>query len=130
MGLAFLSQEWLDRQRELDQDGPAVPGASGRIQHVVTLGRKEEVGYVTTFADGRIVANDLGTVDDADVTLIASRADAVATLRGELDPDVAFMRGQVKMRGDMTTLLRLMPRDSSPEVRDARATLAAETDLD
>ena len=49
---------------------------------------------------------------------VLTRADAVATLRGELDPDVAFMRGQVKMRGDMATLLRLMPpRPPGPPLR-------------
>ena len=65
MGLELLSPAWLDRQRQLDQDGPEVPGASGRFQHVVALGRKEEVAYVTTIVDGRITTNELGTDPDA-----------------------------------------------------------------
>ena len=131
MGLRFLSQEWLDRQRELDQGAPARPGASGRFQHVVTIGRKEEVAFVATVVDGRTTTSELGRADDDDVdaTLIVTYADAVAMLRGELEPDVAFMRGEMKLRGDMATLLAVLPGWVTPEARAARATLAAETDL-
>jgi predicted lipid carrier protein YhbT len=130
VGLQLFSQEWLDRQRELDQDGPEVPGASARIQHVVTLRRKEEVAWVTTVVDGRTTASELGRADDVDLTLLATREVALALLGGELHPDVAFMRGQLKLRGSMKALLTLLPRTNDPRVRAARATLAAETDLD
>ncbi len=129
MGLALGSQEWLDRLRELDQTGPVVPGATARVQNVVSLGRKQEVAFVTTVVDGRITAGEPGRADDVDLTLIASHADAVAMLQGELHPDVAFMRGELKLRGSMRSLLLLLPRTNDPEVRAARAVLAAETDL-
>lgn len=129
MALAHLSQEWLDRQRELDQDGPLVPGVSARVQQVVAIGRKEEVAWVDTVVDGRLAASELGRSDDVDLTLMAPRAVAVDILTGALHPDVAFMRGQLKLRGSMRVLLTLLPRTNAPEVRAARATLAAETDL-
>jgi len=129
VALAFLSQEWLDRQRQLDADVPLVPGATARVQQVVALRRKEEVAWVDTIVDGRRTASELGRADDVDLTLIATREVAVSVLEGTLAPDVAFMRGELKLRGSMRHLLALLPGMVGPEARAARAALAAETDL-
>ena len=125
----YLSQEWLDRQRELGQDLPRDPGASAVVQHVVTGGPDGDVRYVLTVEDGVVSAASLGTDGDADVTLTTTYADSVAILHGELDANAAFMQGRVKVVGAMGRLLPLMVLGRTPEHAAARAALAAETDL-
>ncbi len=125
----YLSQEWLDRQRDLGRDLPREAGSSAVVQHVVTGGPDGEVRYVLTVEDGITVAADLGSDADADVTLTTTYADAVAILQGELDANAAFMQGRVKVVGDMGRLLPLMVLGRTTEREAARSALAAETDL-
>ena len=114
---AFLSEPWFERQRTLGADLPERPGASGRVQHVVTGTPEGEVRYVITVADGRTAEVSVGGDDSADVTYTNTHADALALAIGELDPSVLFMQGRTKMAGDMGTVLALMPVTRSAEYR-------------
>jgi predicted lipid carrier protein YhbT len=125
----YLSQEWLDRQRDLGRDLPQEAGSSAVVQHVVTGGPDGEVRYVVTVEDGVVAGAVLGADADADVTLTTTYADAVAILQGELDANAAFMQGRVKVVGDMGRLLPLMVLGRTTEREAARSALAAETDL-
>lgn len=125
----YLSQEWLDLQRELSGQLPERPGASARMQYVVTGTPEGDVRYATVIVDGRIAEATLGTDPEADVTLTATHADAVQILRGELEANTAFMQGRMKVTGDMGTLLSLMPLTQSPEYRAVQAEVASRTDL-
>ena len=114
---AFLSDGWFDRQRTLGAELPERPGATARVQHVVTGTPDGEVRYVLTIVDGRTTDVVVGADDTADVTFTNTLADAQALAQGELDPSVLFMQGRTKMAGDMGKVLALMPVTRSAEYR-------------
>lgn len=126
---AFLSQEWCDAHRSLGADLPERPGASARLQVVVTGAPAGEVRYVQHIEDGRIVECALGHDADADVTLTQTYADAVLILRGDLDASAAFMQGRVKVTGNMGRLMAVMPFLQSHEHQAMAAAVAAQTEL-
>ncbi|MFL6205983.1 MAG: SCP2 sterol-binding domain-containing protein [Acidimicrobiales bacterium] len=113
--MPFLSDGWLELLRGLGADLPERPGASARVQHVVTGAPDGEVRYVHTLVDGRTSALEAGGDDAADVTFTNTYADAQALARRELDPSVLFMQGRTKMAGDMGRVLALMPVIRSEE---------------
>lgn len=127
--VAFLSQEWLDLQRSLATAVPDRPGATARVQVVVTGGPDGEVSYVQTFEDGRLISCRLGRDDTAEVTLTQVWRDAVAIAAGELALEVAFMQGRVKVTGNMGALLAVQPVIQSPAYRAVLAELGARTEL-
>ena len=114
---AFLSEGWFEHLRTHGAELPERPGASGRVQHVVTGTPDGEVRYVITVADGRAADVAVGGDDSADVTYTNTHADALALAAGELDASVLFMQGRTKMAGDMGTVLALMPVTRSAEYR-------------
>lgn len=130
---AYLGDEWLALRAEVEADLPRLDGASARLQHVVAgvpgVAGKGEVKYALVVADGVVVEAVPGVDAEADATLTTTYPDAVAILRGELDPNAAFMQGRVKVVGDMARLLPLLPLERTPERVAARAALAERTDL-
>ena len=126
---AFLSPEWVELQAQLAADLPERPGASARLQIVVTGAPEGEVAYVQQIEDGRLTATSLGRDDAADVTLTQTHPDAVAIARGDLDANAAFMQGRVKVTGNMGSLMALMPLTQSPEYQAFLAALAEQTDF-
>ncbi|MGH9085274.1 MAG: SCP2 sterol-binding domain-containing protein [Acidimicrobiales bacterium] len=126
---AFLSAEWLELQPQLAADLPERPGASARMQIVVTGTPEGEVAYVQQIEDGRLTAASLGRDDAADVTLTQTHADAVAIARGDLDANAAFMQGRVKVTGNMGSLMALMPLTQSAEYQTFLAGLAEQTEF-
>ena len=113
----ILSDRWFERQRTLGADLPERPGATARVQHVVTGTPDGEVRYVVTIVDGRTTDVLVGADDTADVTFTNTHADALALVQGDLDPSVLFMQGRTKMAGDMGKVLALMPVARSAEHR-------------
>jgi hypothetical protein len=127
--VAFLTQEWLDLQRTLAEGLPERPGATARLQVVVTGGPGGEVGYVQAIEDGRLVEGTLGKDAAADVTLTQAHADAVAIAKGELDANAAYMQGRVKVVGNVGSLMAVMPLTQSAEYQALVADLAAQTEF-
>lgn len=125
--VAFLSDAWFDIVRSLGTELPERPGATARVQHVVTGGPDGEVRYLHAVVDGRTTELAVGSDDSADVTFTNTYADAQALARGELDPSVLFMQGRTKMAGDMGKVLALMPVVRSEEQRQLLATAAKQT---
>jgi putative sterol carrier protein len=125
----FLTQEWLDLQRALAGALPERPGASARLQIVVTGTPDGEVRYLQVMEDGRLVEAALGAAGPVDATLTETYDDAVAIARGELDANVAFMQGRVKVVGDMGHLMAIMPVLQSAAYRDVVAALAERTEV-
>lgn len=125
--VAFLSEAWLELVRDLGAELPERPGASARVQHVVTGTPDGEVRYVHTVVDGRTTELALGADDRADVTYTNTYADAQALVRGELDPRILFMQGRTKMAGDMGKVLALMPVTGSDEQRSLLAKVSKQT---
>lgn len=114
----FLSQEWLDETRKMAEGQPERMGASARLQYVLT-GAPEggEVRYYWVIVDGKLVESGLGDLDDAEITLTLSHADATLIQQGELDSNAAFMQGRVKVTGNTPKLMALLPITQSPEYK-------------
>lgn len=127
--VTHLSQAWLDLQREVIGDLPERPGASARVQYVVSGAPDGEVRYTQDIVDGRVAATALGTDLEAEVTFAQTYDDAVQIARGTLDANAAFMQGRVKVVGDMGKVMALMPMTSSDEYRAALAEVASRTDF-
>ena len=113
----FLSQEWLDETRALAADQPERPGASAKMQYVVTGGPDGDVSYYWVLENGKLLESKTGTLDEAEVTLTQSYEDAVKVQKGELDANAAFMQGRVKVTGNMAKLMALLPLTNAPEYK-------------
>jgi alkyl sulfatase BDS1-like metallo-beta-lactamase superfamily hydrolase len=117
----WLTQEWMDEQSTLAQDQPERPGATARMQYVVTGGPEGDIRYYWVLEDGHIRENRLGTLDDAELTLTQSYEDALRIQKGELDEQAAFMQGRIKVEGNMAKLMALLPITSSLEYRELQS---------
>ncbi|MEA3075167.1 MAG: hypothetical protein QOF60_75 [Actinomycetota bacterium] len=124
----WLTQEWLDEQTRLSADQPDRPGASARMQYVISGGPDGEIRYYWVLEDGHLRENSLGTLDDAELTLTQSYEDALKIQQGELDEQAAFMQGRIKVEGNMAKLMALLPITSSPEYRDLQTKIREITD--
>lgn len=113
----YLSPEWIDEARALADSQPERPGASARMQYVVTGGPDGDIKYWWRLEDGKLRESALGSLDDADFTMTLSYADSVKIQQGELDANAAFMQGRMKVTGNMGKLMQLMPLTNSPEYK-------------
>ena len=113
----YLTQEWLDESRKLAEGQPERPGASARMQYVVTGGPEGDIKYFWVLENGKLAQSELGSLDDADFTMTLTYDDSVKVQKGELDANAAFMQGRMKVSGNMGKLMQLMPLTNSPEYR-------------
>jgi SCP-2 sterol transfer family len=128
----WLTQEWFDETGAMGADPSPPwwpPGPAARIQVEVTGGPDGDVSTHLELADGRLVSRAPGAVDAADVTLTTVWQDAVAMQRGELDPNVAFMQGKLKVAGSMGVLIALLPVARTPEYQDLRGRIESVTEF-
>jgi predicted lipid carrier protein YhbT len=123
----YLSQAWLELQLVVTKDLPERPGATARVQHVVTGAPEGEVRYHQSVVDGRLAEVGLGDDPAAEVTLTQTYADAREVASGELDASAAFMQGRTKVVGDMGKVMALMPVTQSTEYQNALAELNRQT---
>jgi predicted lipid carrier protein YhbT len=113
----WLTQEWLDEGKVLAEGQPERPGASARLQYVVTGGPEGDIRYYWVLENGRLLESQLGELDDPEVTLTQSYEDAMRIQKGELDANAAFMQGRVKVTGNMAKLLAMLPITNSAEYK-------------
>jgi len=113
----WLSQEWLDEGKKLAEGQPERPGATARMQYVVTGGPDGDVDYYWILENGKLLESKLGLLEDAEVTLTQSHEDAMRIQKGELDANAAFMQGKVKVTGNMAKLMALLPITNSAEYK-------------
>ena len=125
----YLSQEWLDVQKDLAQEFPERPGATARMQYVVTGAPGGDAKYYSVIQNGTIVENTVGEDPQAEFTLTATYDDSVKVLKGELDANAAFMQGRMKVTGNMGKLMSLMPLTQSPEYKAIQAKVADQTEF-
>jgi alkyl sulfatase BDS1-like metallo-beta-lactamase superfamily hydrolase len=125
----YLSQEWHDETRALADSQPERPGASARMQYVVTGGPEGDVKYYWILQDGKLLESSLGEVDDSDFTMTLTYADSVKVAKGELDANAAFMQGRMKVSGNMAKLMQLMPLTNSPEYKSLQDDIRKITDF-
>lgn len=125
----YLTQEWMDRAKELAQDFPETPGATVRMQQVVTGAPEGDAKYYTVIENGKTLEQQVGEDPEAEVTLTNTYDDAVKIMKGELDANAAFMQGRVKVTGNMAKIMSLMPLTSKPEYKQIQEKLKAETEF-
>jgi hypothetical protein len=123
----FLSQGWLDAQRDAGEGLPARPGATGTLQVTVTGAPAGDVTYWLRFEGGRLVDGRLGPAPAPEVEAVAPFALAAELADGDGDPAPAFMQGRMKVAGDQALLLRLLAVMGTPEYGAAARALAART---
>lgn len=115
----YLSQEWLDEVMKLAEDQPERPGASARMQYVVTgVPEEGDVQYYWILENGKLQENRRGELPDADFTITTTYEDSKKIQEGELDANAAFMQGRMKVTGNMGKLMSLMPLTQSPEYKE------------
>ena len=124
----WLTQEWMDEQTKLAADQPERPGASARMQYVINGGPDGDIRYYWVLEDGHLRENQLGSIDDAELTLTQSYDDAKKVQQGEIDEQAAFMQGRVRVEGNMAKLMALLPITSSPEYRELQDKIRAITE--
>ena len=113
----WLTQDWLDEQRRLAETQPERPGATARMQYVVTGGADGDIKYYWVLDNGKLLQSELGELSGAEVTLTVTYDDAMKIQQGELDPNAAFMQGRIKVTGNMAKLMALLPITNSPEYK-------------
>jgi putative sterol carrier protein len=124
----FLSQEWLDLQKDLAQAFPERPGATAHMQYKITGAPDGDVSFYTVIENGKIVENSIGEDAAAEFTMAVTYDDFVKTSKGELDANAAFMQGRLKVTGNMGKLMSLMPLTQSPEYKDISAKVNEQTE--
>ncbi len=125
----WLTQEWLDEERRLAESQPERPGASSRMQYVVTGGPEGEVRYYWVLENGKLLDSQMGDLSDPEVTLTTNYDDAMKVQQGELDANAAFMQGRIKVTGNMAKLMALLPITNSPEYKQFQEELRAVTEF-
>ncbi len=123
----FLGEDWFDRLREGTHDLPVVDGASADVLLEVPKAPAGDVRVRLVVADGRIESTEADPTDDPPLTLRCSHDVATALARGELSVAEAFMRGQLKVDGDMAAMHRILPLTADVAFVSLLAGLAADT---
>jgi alkyl sulfatase BDS1-like metallo-beta-lactamase superfamily hydrolase len=124
-----LSQEWLDESKKLAEGQPERPGASARMQYVVTGGPDGDIKYYWILENGKLQESKLGEMPDPEVTLTQSYEDAMKIQKGELDANAAFMQGRVKVTGNMAKLMSLLPLTNAPEYKQLQEQIQGITEF-
>src|SRR5579864_9520300 len=124
----WLTQEWLDETRKMSESQPERPGASARMQYVVTGGPDGDIEYYWVLENGKLLDSKLGRLEDAEVTLTTAYPDALKIQKGELDANAAFMQGKVKVTGNMAKVMSLLPITNAPEYKQLQTEIAEITE--
>ncbi len=92
----YLTQEWLDETGKMADSQPERPGASARMQYVITGGPEGDIKYYWILENGKILESKLGELPDSDFTMTLTYDDSVKVQKGELgSPSPERRRGAV-----------------------------------
>jgi putative sterol carrier protein len=125
----WLSQEWFDETRKMADSQPERPGASAKMQYVVSGGPDGDVKYYWVLDNGKLIESQLGELSDAEVTMTMTYDDAMKIQKGELDANAAFMQGRIKVSGNMAKLMALMPLTNAPEYKELQKQIQEVTEF-
>ena len=104
----FLSEDHMAAgTTALNEDAgfaSAMNGVDLSLQFTVTDAPSGEIDYYLTVGDGAAVLA-LGTLDDADASVGSDYETAAAIAKGELNVQMAFMTGKIKVGGNMAKVM-------------------------
>ncbi|MEN8041269.1 MAG: SCP2 sterol-binding domain-containing protein [Actinomycetota bacterium] len=104
----FLSEEHFTAAHEALNSDPgfqnAIANVDLSVQFDVSDGPGGEVTYYLNIADGAAETN-LGPLEGADVTVSSDHATSQAISKGELNVQMAFMTGKIKVGGNMAKIM-------------------------
>ncbi len=104
----FLSEEHMvEGTNALNADAgfkDAMANVELGLQFNVTDGPNGPVDYYLSVADG-VATLALGTLDDADASVGSDYETAAAIAKGELNVQMAFMTGKIKVGGNMAKVM-------------------------
>ena len=104
----FLSEDHFNAAREGLISDPgfqnAIANVDLSVQFDVSGAPEGEVSYYLKVADGS-VETDLGGLDGADVTVSSDYETSQAIAKGELNVQMAFMTGKIKVGGNMAKIM-------------------------
>jgi hypothetical protein len=124
----FLSDEWMAEVGRLAADRPERAGVSALVHTVVTGGPDGDVTWACRIEDGRVVESAPADGETPDFTLTLPYELAVEIQQGDLDPNVAFMRGRMKFAGESGIFLSVMSLTATPEYADLQERVRAVTE--
>jgi putative sterol carrier protein len=107
LGVQFLSEDYM---REASERLTASTGFSKAITNVglglqFTVTRDDgDISYYLSVADGSATMAR-GELAGADATITSNYETAVALSKGEMNTQMAFMTGKIKVAGNMATLM-------------------------
>ena len=103
---------------------PGRPSVTARIQgRVAGRARGSEKVVTIELVDGEVTSVQPAVAEAPDVVLALNIEDAQLMLAGELEPNVAFMQGRLKVNGSMGVVLQLLPIARTPEFAASLSTL-------
>ena len=130
----FLSDEWMTAAKEIRQK------YAGQTTKVTQSLKINQVVTGAPFGDGTVqsyldtssgdVVMDLGSLEDADVTVTTDYATAKAIFVDQ-NPQAgmqAFMSGKIKVQGDMAKLMAMQQGAPDPKAAEIAARIQAITD--
>jgi putative sterol carrier protein len=104
----FLSEEHFSAANEGLNSDPgfqnAIANVDLSVQFDVTGAPEGEVSYYLKVADG-VTQTELGPLEDADVTVLSDYETSQAISKGELNVQMAFMTGKIKVGGNMAKIM-------------------------
>lgn len=100
----FLSKDWVDALRGC-AEGLDLEKADLVVSQVVKGAPDGDVHYFIGARDGTLTFG-LGDPPDADVTITSGYQSAVSINKGDLDPQQAFMTGQLIVTGNMAKVIK------------------------
>ena len=108
MSVKFLSEEHLaaatDALNANDDFVGSIANIDMAIQFRVSEAPEGDIDYYLSVGDGAATMT-LGELDDADVVISSTHETALALFRGDLNTQMAFMSGKIKVAGNMAVLM-------------------------
>jgi len=107
--MRLYSDEWIAAFNEAVADLETDADASFRMLQVVREGPEGTLRIVLSAHEGRVTLERVQDAEPAppgEVTISVQFDDALALARGELDPARLLAAGRVRVRGDLSVLVR------------------------
>jgi len=101
----FFTEAWVELVAEAAAELEPIDGLSTVIQFEVTGGDAGKEHAVASIEDGQLASFVLGKQRGAECGVIVDRKIAAEIFSGELNPRVAYMRGDIKLTGAYSTML-------------------------